>query len=92
MVDNDPQALRLLAPNTSFFKLKESESATLADLRVIAHGGGTHSRSEEGERTNSKSGSFRYTSITTAKFTPWLIKPCADAALPVFSEVISVEN
>ena len=92
MVNNDTQPLGLLAPDASLLELGECESTALTDLGVIPHGLGTDSGAEEGERTNAKCGSFGDTGISSAEFAAGLVKPCAYAALPVFPEVIGVED
>lgn len=92
MVHNNTEAPGLLPANTSLLQFCEGESTTLPDFAVVSDSLGTDGGAEEGERANAKGCGFSLAGIATAELAPWLVKPGADSALPVLSEVVIVED
>lgn len=92
MVNNNTDTTRLLLANTSLLQLGKGESPTLTNLAIVADSLGANGGAEEVERTDTESGSLDLASLATAELATWLVKPGADAGLPVLAEVILVEN
>ena len=92
VVDNDTNTTSLLPANACLLQFSKSESASLPDFSVIADRLSTNSGSEQGERADTKGSGLDLAGLSSANFGAWLIEPCADPALPVFSEVVCMED
>ena len=92
MINNDSNTTSLLPANTGLFQFSESKATTLPEFSVIADCLGTNSGSEQGQRANTEGSSLGRAGLSSANLGAWLIEPSADPALPVFSEVVCVEN
>ena len=92
MVNNNSNTTSLLPSDTSLLELGESESTTLTDLAVVADGLATDGGTKEREGADTESGGLGLAGIASAQFTPWLVEPSANTALPVLAEVVSVED
>ena len=92
VIDHDTNTTSLLPTNASFLQFSESKSTSLLEFSVIADCLGTDGGSEQGERANTEGGSLDLAGLSPTDFGAWLIEPGADPALPVFSEMVCVEN
>jgi len=92
VVDRDAKRACLLTAHTRRLELAQSESTALTDLEVVPDGRRTDGWTEEVQRAHAELGGLDLAILAAAKFTPGLVEPCADAALPVLSEVVSVED
>lgn len=92
MIHNDTNTTRLFPSDTSLLEFGKCESAALPDLAVVADSLGTNSRSEEGGGADAKGGGFSFARCASAKLASWLVEPSAYSALPVLSEMITVED
>ncbi len=92
VINNNTNTESLLPSNTCLFQFTQCETTSFTDFTVVANGLSTNGGAEEGKGTNTEGGSFSFTSVAAAEFSSWLIKPCADAALPVLVEMVVVED
>lgn len=92
MVHHDSDTTGLLLSNSSFLELSKGESTALTDLAVVANGLGTDGGAEEGERADTESSSLGLAGCASAELASWLVKPCANTALPVLPEVVGGED
>lgn len=92
MVDDDAEPARSLARHTGLLELGEGEAAALAQLGVVADGLATDGRAEGLEGADTEGSGLGDTGITPAQLAAGLVEPCADAALPVLAEVVTVKD
>lgn len=92
MVHNDTNTASLFPSDTSLLEFGKCESATLPDLAVVANSLRTNSRSEKGSGADAKGGGLSFACCASAKLASWLVEPSANSALPVLSEMITVED
>ena len=92
VVYDNANTTSLLLTNTSLFQFTEGESTPFLKFSIIANCWGANGGSEQSERANTEGGSFSLAGSSSADFCAWLIKPGADPALPVFSEVVCVKS
>lgn len=92
MINDDTNPSCFLLSNPSVLELCQCESTAFTDFAVVSHGLATNGGAEESERSNSQSSGFGFSGVTSAELSSWLIEPGADPALPVFPEVVVVED
>ncbi|KAG6885838.1 hypothetical protein C0993_008801, partial [Termitomyces sp. T159_Od127] len=92
VVDDDPDAARLLPADAGRLELGEREPAALAQLAVVPHGLRAHGGAQERLRAHAERGGFGFARGAAAQLAPWLVEPGAHAALPVLAEVVRVED
>lgn len=92
MIHNDTNTARLFPSDTSLLEFGECESAALPDLAVVPNSLGTNSRSEKGGGADAKGGGLSFACCASTKLASWLVEPSANSALPVLSEMITVED
>lgn len=81
MVDRDAETAGLLLSNTGELELGEGETATLADLGVVADGGAADSRAERLKGANAEGGRLGLTSLAPAELAAGLVEPGLHAGL-----------
>lgn len=92
MVDDDADTARLLAADAGLLELAEGEAAALADLAVVADGLRAHSGAQGLDGADAEGGRLGLAGGATAELASGLVKPGADASLPVLPEVVGVED
>lgn len=92
MVDDNANTSGLLAANASLLKLSQGEPSPLANLPVVADSLCTDSGAEEGEGADTKGRSLGLAGLAATELAAGLVEPGADAALPVLTEMVLVEN
>jgi hypothetical protein len=92
VVNNDTNRAGSLAADTGLLELAKGETTAFANLAVVTNGLSTHSGAEEGERADTEAGGLLLAGLATAELASGLVKPCADTELPVFAEVVLVED
>jgi hypothetical protein len=89
VVNDDPDTPRLFSTDACLFEFSEREAAAFAELAVVADGLATDSGAQEGERADAEARSLFFARFAPAEFASGLVKPGADAALPVLVEVVA---
>jgi hypothetical protein len=92
VIYNNANTKSLFPANAGFLQLSQCETAALAQFAVVTNGLSTDGGAEESKGANAKGGGLDLAGVASAEFPSWLIKPCADATLPVLAEVIGVED
>jgi hypothetical protein len=92
VIHNNTYPPRLLPPDPSLLELGKRESTSLTDFPVVPHGLCADGRAEEGQRAHAEGGGFGFARSAAAEFASWLVEPGAYAALPVFTEMVRVED
>jgi hypothetical protein len=92
VVNDNTYPPRLLPSDPSLLQFSERESTPLTDFPVVPDSLRADGRAEEGEGAYPEGGRFGFTSGSAPEFASWLVEPGADAALPVFAEVVRVED
>ena len=92
MVNNDTDTPGLLSADTCLFEFGERESAAFAELAVVADGLATDSGAQVGERADTETCSLLCARSASVQLASGLVKPGANAALPVLVEVVVGEG
>lgn len=92
MVNNDADAPGLLSTDACLFEFSECKSAAFTELAVVTDGLATDGGAQEGERADTEACSLFRTCSASAQLASGLVKPGADAALPVLAEVVVGEG
>lgn len=92
VVDHDADTPCFLAADTGGLELCKREATPLADFAVVSDGLRANGRAEGCQRADTEGGCFGFAGVAAAQFASRLVEPGAHAALPVFAEMVSVED
>jgi hypothetical protein len=92
MIHHNPDTFGFLLLDTSRLELRECESPALPDPSVVTYGLCSDSRPEERQGADTESSRFGLSGFAASEFATGLVKPGADAPLPVFAEVVRVKD
>jgi hypothetical protein len=92
VIYNNANAKCLFSTNSSFLQLSQCETAALTEFAVVTNGLSTDGGAKESKWANAKRGGLYLAGLASAELPSWLIKPRANATLPVLAEVIGVED